>query len=88
MFFFLVCSLTKEKKQRPKYAQLKNDPFIKRYEKADVNVGEWYENAVRQADAVAQAATRYVAWLVSDFILFYFLLAYHLHAKSSLDSAL
>lgn len=46
---------------------MKNDPFIKKYERADVNVGEWFANAVRQADAVAQAAARYVAWLVSVF---------------------
>lgn len=65
-------SLTKEKKQRPKYAQLKNDPFIKKYEKVDVNVGEWFENALRQADAVAQAAARYVAWLVSVFFFLFF----------------
>lgn len=68
--YVTLFSLTKEKRQRPKYAQLKNDPFIKKYEKAEVDVGEWFENAVRQADAVAQAAARYVAWLVSVFLSF------------------
>lgn len=73
MFIIFVLSLTKEKKQRPKYTQLKNELFIKRYETTNVNVGEWFAQATGQADAVSNAtAARYVAWLVSCFFYIFF----------------
>lgn len=59
MYFF---SLTKDKKQRPKYTKLKNHAFIKRYQVTEVNVGEWYVRALQRVSD--RAASRYVAWLV------------------------
>jgi hypothetical protein len=54
--------LIKDQKQRPKYAKLKNLPFIKKYETKAVNVGEWVVKALKEADAVANTtAPRYVA---------------------------
>nr|WAK99672.1 mitogen-activated protein kinase kinase 7 [Colaphellus bowringi] len=60
---FVSCCLKKDKKQRPKYTKLKNQPFIKKYEVAnDVNVGEWYVKLLQQSDDVTnRAAPRYVA---------------------------
>jgi hypothetical protein len=66
-------SLIKDQKQRPKYAKLKNLPFIKKYETKAVNVGEWVVKALKEADAVANTtAPRYVAWLVSNFFNFFY----------------
>lgn len=61
-FFFL--SLTKDKKQRPKYTKLKSHEFIKRYLVTDVDVGEWYVRTLQRISN-DRAAPRYVAWLVS-----------------------
>jgi mitogen-activated protein kinase kinase 4 len=59
---FVKCCLIKDQKQRPKYAKLKNLPFIKKYETKAVNVGEWVVKALKEADAVANTtAPRYVA---------------------------
>lgn len=68
---FCFCSLTKDKKQRPKYAKLKNHLFIKKYETVNnVNVGEWYVALTQRAEDVAsKAPSRYVAWLVSIFFI-------------------
>ncbi|CAH0559558.1 unnamed protein product [Brassicogethes aeneus] len=43
---FVKCCLTKNKQSRPKYAVLKNHTFMKKYEKANVNVGEWFTQAL------------------------------------------
>ncbi|KAL1505988.1 hypothetical protein ABEB36_005429 [Hypothenemus hampei] len=48
---FVDCCLTKDKKQRPKYTELKNHAFIKKYENSEVNVGEWYVNALQEVSA-------------------------------------
>lgn len=61
-------SLIKDQKLRPKYVKLQNEPFIKKYELMNIDVGEWFRKAIQQADAVAanRSAARYVAWLVTD----------------------
>lgn len=77
--------MIKDKKCRPKYAKLKIHPFIKKYEVADVNVGEWYRNASENADAVAKkGAPRYVAWLVQ--IFFYKFLIYYIFNSTHLSN--
>nr|ALE20541.1 MAP2K7 [Leptinotarsa decemlineata] len=60
---FVSCCLKKDKKHRPKYKQLKNQPFIKKYEVTDdVNVGEWYVKLLQSSeDDTNMAAPRYVA---------------------------
>lgn len=39
--FFIALCLRKDRDQRPKYPQLIVEPFIKHYEKMEVNVGKW-----------------------------------------------
>ncbi|VEN60001.1 unnamed protein product [Callosobruchus maculatus] len=59
---FVLCCLKKDKKQRPKYIKLKNHPFIQKYEKENVSVGEWYVSMIRGAEENSnRAAPRYVA---------------------------
>ncbi|CAG9768898.1 unnamed protein product [Ceutorhynchus assimilis] len=53
---FVVCCLTKDKKQRPKYTKLKNHAFIKRYQVADVNVGDWYVKALHRVNDIRAPA--------------------------------
>lgn len=64
------CSLIKDQKLRPKYVKLLNEPFIKKYEVMNIDVGQWFRKAIQQADAVAtnRSASRYVSWLVVMFI--------------------
>lgn len=62
--FVFFLSLTKDKKQRPKYTKLKSHEFIKRYLVTDVDVGEWYVRTLQRVSN-DRAAPRYVAWLVS-----------------------
>lgn len=57
---FVVCCLTKDKKQRPKYTKLKSHEFIKRYLVTDVDVGEWYVRTLQRISN-DRAAPRYVA---------------------------
>ncbi|CAB4007331.1 Dual specificity mitogen-activated kinase kinase 7 [Paramuricea clavata] len=38
---FITQCLHKNRDQRPKYPKLLGEPFIKRYEKEEVNVGKW-----------------------------------------------
>uniref|UniRef100_A0AAR5Q5B1 mitogen-activated protein kinase kinase n=1 Tax=Dendroctonus ponderosae TaxID=77166 RepID=A0AAR5Q5B1_DENPD len=45
---FVAGCLTKDKMQRPKYTKLKNHAFIKRYQLAEVNVGDWYVRALQR----------------------------------------
>lgn len=54
--------------------KLQNEPFIKKYEVMNIDVGEWFRKAIQQADAVAanRSAARYVAWLVFLFSICYY----------------
>ncbi|KAF5277349.1 hypothetical protein FQA39_LY06162 [Lamprigera yunnana] len=52
---FISLCLTKDPKQRPKYNKLQNEQFIKNYETADVNVGEWFKIAMEQADLLTNS---------------------------------
>ncbi|CAG9822602.1 unnamed protein product [Phaedon cochleariae] len=54
---FVSCCLKKDKKHRPKYAKLKNQPFIKKFEaRNNVNVGEWYVHLIRSSEEVSNMA--------------------------------
>ncbi|KAJ8918951.1 hypothetical protein NQ315_016853 [Exocentrus adspersus] len=54
---FVSRCLTKDKQQRPKYTQLKNHDFIKKYETVNnMNVGEWYVALTQRVEDVASNA--------------------------------
>nr|CAD7453173.1 unnamed protein product [Timema tahoe] len=44
---FINCCLTKNYKNRPKYRKLLEHPFMKKYETANVNVAEWFAQAMK-----------------------------------------
>ncbi|KAL3278621.1 hypothetical protein HHI36_016161 [Cryptolaemus montrouzieri] len=50
---FVSSCLRKQHQQRPKYRELKKHTFIKKYEIKDVNVGQWFTEAVEEADRAA-----------------------------------
>lgn len=47
---FVAACLIKDKNNRPKYVKLKEEPFYKNYESLNVNVGEWFANAMRAVE--------------------------------------
>lgn len=68
-----ICfSLIKDKNKRPKYHELQDSLFIRKYERLTSNEArEWFIEAIRQAENLAanRSTPRYVAWLVASFFL-------------------
>lgn len=46
-FSIRFCSLTKESGNRPKYAELLQSDFIKKYDTADVDVASWLASVMQ-----------------------------------------
>lgn len=44
---FILHSLTKDYRNRPKYPELLESAFIKMYEQADVDVAKWYASVMQ-----------------------------------------
>lgn len=49
LHFFFLFSLTKNHDFRPKYPELLEQPFIKYYEVADVDIPQWFKSVVDSA---------------------------------------
>lgn len=48
--FFCLWSLTKNYRERPKYAELLESDFIKQYENADVDVASWFSSVMQMSN--------------------------------------
>lgn len=46
----IIFSLTKNYRERPKYAELLETDFLKQYEHANIDVAEWFASVVQMSE--------------------------------------